>query len=129
VSSSVGAPEVPMSDAPPMSNGITDGGGAKTDEVRDINLKRALAAFAKPKLRPFWLKGHLTDDTYRHVLGDFVNDVARSLQSCGPQTPEEINDFIKQEDKSLRNRLKVHINGPPFFFAFKLINPIHLLSP
>jgi hypothetical protein len=92
---------------PIMKNGMA--AGRKTGVGDKLSFSRALIGFAKPKLKPFWLTGHLTPAGYREILDKFLNNVCQSLGTAAPQTNENICNFIKEQNDSLSTQLKVCI--------------------
>lgn len=84
------------------------------DAVDKHSFRRALIGFAKPKLRPFWLKQLLNDANYLEILDKFVNNVTRSLGTCAPQTCEDSCKFLEEQNDSLSKFLQVCI----FFSLF-----------
>ncbi|XP_078148584.1 uncharacterized protein LOC144544038 [Carex rostrata] len=106
-------PEVPkLGQSQLNQNLVTPNGtgtGEKTDEVDNHSFKLALAGFAKPKLKPFWLKRHLKEADYQQILHKFVSKVIQSLGTCVPQTHKNCCKFVKEQNDSLSKFLQIYL--------------------
>ncbi|KAF3320382.1 F-box/LRR-repeat protein 12 [Carex littledalei] len=95
-------PEVPNLGQSQLNQNLVEAIGTAAvetiDAVDNHIFQRALIGFAKPKLKPFWLKPLLNDANYLEILDKFVNNVTRSLGTCAPQTCEDSCKFLEQND-------------------------------
>ncbi|KAF3333147.1 hypothetical protein FCM35_KLT00838 [Carex littledalei] len=79
------------------------------DAVDNHIFQRALIGFAKPKLKPFWLKQLLNNANYMEILDKFVNNVTRSLGTCAPQTCEDSCKFLEEQNDCLSKFLQMYL--------------------